>query len=284
MTSQAPGPTLRQRRIARELRRLRAASGLTLEQVSETTGLSAATISRIENREVKPRRPNVKALLDAYLAPEVLAIELLQWTRDVGGKGWWHTYGDNVMSAPYKNLIALEQEASHKRSFEPLYIPGLLQTAAYMQATSQAVRPDLSAEALQEGVEVRLKRQARLGDLQFCAVVLEEVLRRRVGGREVMQAQLQHILEMTEGSKISVRLITLEAGAHAGMEGGFSLLRFEDSPEDDFVYLETASGEVCFEDADRVSQFRSRLDSLEQVSLSQTRSRQLVGKVLEEFK
>src|SRR5690349_21859591 len=128
--AQPPKSTLRARRVAAELGRMRGERGLTLEDVAEQTGLSSTTISRIENRDVSPRSVNVRALLNAYGVDATLAEQVLSWTKDASEKGWWVSVDKKVMTAPYRDLTALEQDASRKLSFEPLVIPGLLQTVA----------------------------------------------------------------------------------------------------------------------------------------------------------
>jgi transcriptional regulator with XRE-family HTH domain len=273
--------TLRGRRVVRELRELRAQRGLSLEAVAKITGLSAATVSRIENREEGKLRPvNVKALLDTYGVDDEATQRLMQWTRESQQRGWWTGVDDKVMSAPYKDLAALEQEATLKRSFEPV-VPGLLQTRGYAAATLLAIDPDLSDEQRADRIGIRLKRQERLGTLQLAVILPEEALLRPFGGPAVMRDQLRHLLDVTAAGLATVQLLPLSLGAHQGMLGPFSVLSFE-PPDEDVAYVEASSGEACFEDEATVARFSRRHEALSAMAMDPEESRDLIAQILQD--
>lgn len=278
--STAQPMTLRGRRVVRELRQLRATRGLSLDAVAELTGLSPATVSRIENREEgRLRTVNVRALLDAYGVDAGFAERMLQWTRESQHRGWWASVDDTLMSAPYKDLAALEEETVAKLSVEPLFVPGLLQTEEYASAVLAALDPELTETQRDELVEVRIRRQERLGMLELKAVIPEEVLHRPVGGPEAMGRQLRHLLEATERTRTTLSVVPYAAGAHIGMRGGFSILGFE-PPDEDVVYVEASSGEACFESTSVVEDFRHRFAELSGSALGPAASRRLIAQAL----
>jgi transcriptional regulator with XRE-family HTH domain len=268
---------LRGRRVVRELREYRESLRWTLDEAAQRSGLSPATISRTENGE-SLRAPNVSALLAAYGASRAETQRLLNLARNSRQQGWWASVDDAVMSAPYKDLAELEQEAAWKRSFEPLMIPGLLQTEDYARLAIAATVSHLTEEQQAEKLSIRLKRQERIGELQFSVITLEETLRRPVGGAEVMRAQLAKLLEVSATQRVELRAISMASGMHPGLMGAFTLLG--GFPFGALVaYVETASGEGCFEDGSTVGLLQRRYESLEQVALDPARTRDLIAEV-----
>jgi transcriptional regulator with XRE-family HTH domain len=268
--------------VTSELRALRAERGLSLDEAAEASGLSPATISRIENREVKPLLKNVRLLLQAYEAPRDDAERLITWTRRIDTKGWWTTHGGgDLLVPPFRDLLALEEAATTKMSFEALAVPGLFQVEAYAQAILATGRPDLSAEEVAELVRLRLDRQMHSSHLEFTAVILEEVLLRPVGGAEVMIQQLQRLASTSTGEQpqTRVRVIPLDLGAHPGVDGPFSILSFP-APDEDVVFVPSASGEEFVEDPNRVARFAEHYRALERQALDESASRSLVLRII----
>lgn len=266
---------LRGRRVVRELRELRGRLGWTLEEAAERSQISAATISRTENGE-SLRVGNVAALLAAYGVTGDDLRRLMTLTREARRQGWWTGVDEAVMSPPYKDLAELEQEAAWKCSFEPLMVPGLLQTEDYARLALEASHPYLTEEQLVEKLAVRMKRQERLGRFEFAVILLEEVLRRPAGGPEVMRAQLARMLEASSSNYVELRVVALASGIHPGIMGGFSFLGGFDPVDAVVAYIETASGEACFEDQATVGLFQRRYQLLQAVALGIAESRDLI--------
>ncbi len=180
----------------------------------------------------------------------------------------------------FQEWADLEQQASSIRSYEPLLVPGLLQTEAYARAvlaTGGLVAPAEVAEI----VATRLARQRVLEreiPLQLIAVIDEVVLRRRVGDDPaVMAAQLTHLAEMGEREQVQIRVIPAEIPWHTGLAGPFVLARTPDGTE--AAYLDNQlRGQVVTERAD-VASLNARWESVTGEALPRRRSIELIGEV-----
>ena len=276
-------PTVRRRRLGMALRRLRDNAEMTLEQASEAAGVSAPYVSRIERAQVAARVTVIKALLEAYAADETTSVELLEIAGEAGRRGWWHRYSrDNLIPPEYASLIGFEVAASEIRTFEPMIIPGLLQTSAYAEArlTSGPVR--LTADRIEARVQVRAERQRILDrdDPPVISVVIDEaVIRRKVGDADVMRQQLLHLTAMAERPNVDVQVVPFSEGAYAGTSP-FVILSF--AGEDDVIYLETMAGNIYPES--EIAYYRDTFVRIQQDALSNDRSVDLIRKAAEEFK
>jgi transcriptional regulator with XRE-family HTH domain len=242
-------PTVRQRRLARELRQLRDDTGLTIEQVAEKLALSASTISRMETAQVRVRAPDLQALLDVYGVTGAHREQLLQIARERRQRPWWQEYRD----LPNLPLAAREADAASIFQYSALLMPGLLQTEAYARAVLDAIRVDAKAGDIQRRLELRMDRQALLtsdGAPMYWVVLDEAVLRRVVGGRTVMHQQLQRLIDAVELPNVTLQVLAFDSGAHAGMDGEFTILEYPDHEDPDVVYIENTGGDMYVEKAD----------------------------------
>lgn len=233
------GPSVRQRRLAAELRRLREQAGLTLEDVAERLGKSRATISRLETARTRLKPRDVQQLCELFDTSQAEVDALVALARDAGVKDWWQPYRD-VMAGAY---IALETEAAGQRSYEAELVPGLLQTPEYTRAVIRAGRPTAGPNELDRRIELRLKRQEALDrepPLQVWAVVNEAVLHRVVGDRRTMREQLVRLADAAERPNVELQVLRYEVGAHAAMAGPFILLDFAEHPT--VGYIDTLGG------------------------------------------
>lgn len=278
VAAERPRLSLRARRVVRELRQRREALGWTLDEAASHSGLSPATISRTENGE-SLRAPNVTALLTAYGAEGADVQALLALTRQANKQGWWTGIDEAVMSPPYQDLAELEEEASWKRSFEPLMIPGLLQTPRYAAISLAATAPQLTEEQRAEKVEIRMKRQGRLGRFEFTAVLLEEVLRRPAGTPSVMKEQLGRLVEASLAGHVELRVLSVPAGMHPGIMGAFSFLGGFTPVDAVVAYAETAFGDACYEDDATTTLITDRFRRLLDLTKNPDESRRLVEKI-----
>ena len=133
-------PTVRLRRLAAELRSLRASSGLTRDEVVERTGINVATMYRIEHARVRPQTRTLRTLLDLYGVEKEQQAELVGWLRDARERGWLHAY-QSELPEQYMNFIGFEGEAESAWDYESLFVPGLLQTEDYARAVIRADSP-----------------------------------------------------------------------------------------------------------------------------------------------
>jgi transcriptional regulator with XRE-family HTH domain len=262
----SPRPTVGQRRLARALRRLRANAGLTIEQVAEKLELSPSTISRIETAQASVRRPDVREMLDMYGVTGMEAEQLLQLVEESRQRPWWQEYRD-LPSAP---LADLEGEAASIWQYSALLVPGLLQTEEYASAVLHTVRSDDRPEYMQRRLQLRIERQSLLTHqrLPEYRVILDEgVLRRTVGGTEVMRAQLERLINSSALPNVSLQVLPFSTGAHPGLDGEFTILSYQAPEDPDVVYLENAGGEAYIEDPTVTRRYKSIFERLQVAAL-----------------
>jgi transcriptional regulator with XRE-family HTH domain len=271
-------PTVRLRRLAAELRSLRAASGLTRETIVERTGINAATLYRIEHGRVRPQTRTLRTLLDLYGVDQEQQAELVALLRDARQRGWLHAY-QSELPEHYTTYIGFEGEAHSVWNYESLFVPGLLQTEDYARAVIRGGLPNASRDEVERRVEVRMERQALLHNenpLNLWSIVDEAALRRQVGGPEVMQAQFQYLIEVSELPHVTFQVIPFDAGAHPGMPGSFILLQFGDAAIPDVIYVDTMAGELFLEEVADVRRYKLVFEHLRAVAASPEASLSLV--------
>ena len=271
-------PTVRLRRLAAELRSLRATSGLTREAVVERTGINAATLYRIEHGRVRPQTRTLRTLLDLYGVDQDQQGELVALLRDARQRGWLHAF-QSELPEHYTTYIGFEGEAHSVWNYESLFIPGLLQTEDYARAVIRGGLPNASRDEVERRVEVRMERQALLRNenpLNLWSIVDEAALRREVGGPEVMQAQFRYLMEASELPHVTFQVIPFDAGAHPGMPGSFILLQFGDAAIPDVIYVDTMAGELFLEEEADVRRYKLVFEHLRAVAASPEASLSLV--------
>jgi transcriptional regulator with XRE-family HTH domain len=275
------GPTLRRRRLGAELKRCREAAGLTQEAVSRHFEWHAAKVTRIETARVAVTPRDVKDLLalygveDAEYREDLMALARLSRERT-----WWTDYRDIIRPGRF---IGLEAEASAMRAWEPIVMPGLLQTEAYMRALMRTGRKTDPQADLDRRVALRLKRQSRLrvaSPLRLAALVDESVVRRRIGGETVMKEQLQHLIDTTQLPNVTVQIVPLDAGEHPFLGGSAALLEFPETTHMDVVYLEGIAGDYYEEQPSEVARYREEFDRLSAMALDESASVTLIENLL----
>ncbi|MEU0005976.1 helix-turn-helix transcriptional regulator [Streptomyces sp. NPDC006314] len=247
------GPAVRRRKLGAELRTLRTGAGLTSGEAAQLVGWHQSKVSRIETGASRVKPADLRLLLDAYGVRDRQLRELLLMlagSEDAGGRNrWWHAYR-GVLPPTYRDFISLESQASAMRTLETTVVPGLLQTAEYARAVTRAVVRDLDEERLDALVEVRLARQDVLRSdppLELCAVLDEAVLRREVGGPEVMARQLERLLEAARLPHVRLQVLPLAAGAHVGLTGPFVIFSFPSTSDLDVVVLDQLTSSLYLE-------------------------------------
>jgi transcriptional regulator with XRE-family HTH domain len=272
-------PTVRLRRLAAELRTLRASAGLTRDEVVERTGINVATLYRIEHAKVRPQTRTLRTLLDLYGADQENQAELIALLRDARQRGWLHAYQSDLPEQ-YTTYIGFEGEARSVWNYESLFIPGLLQTEDYARAVIGAGLPGARREDIEPRVEVRMQRQDVLRNdnpLELWAIVDEAALRRQAGGPAVMQAQLRHLLDAVELPNITLQVIPFSVGAHAGMPGSFVFMQFAEATIPYVIYLDSMAGDLFLEAEADVRRYRLAFEHLRAVAVSPDESRALVA-------
>jgi transcriptional regulator with XRE-family HTH domain len=276
MPDRRSSPDLGRRRLGTELRRLRDNAGVTIETVADRLDCSSSKISRIETGHIGASVRDVTEMLSIYAAGEDLTAELLLLARDARQKGWWHAYG-TVLAGAY---VGFEQAASRIKSYDAQLIPGLLQTSDYATAVIRAARPNITIELLQRRLEVRSKRQSFLlaeDPIDVWAILDEAVFRRIVGSSEIMSVQLQRLLASAQKPNITVQVVPFSHGAHAGMEGTFSILEYAAGVYQDLAFVENAAGGLFLEKDTDLERYRTLFGILQETALPPDRSLEMIS-------
>ncbi|TDP97120.1 helix-turn-helix domain-containing protein [Labedaea rhizosphaerae] len=261
-----PSPTVRRRRLAGELRRLRDEANLTIDEVAEKLECSASKISRIETGNVGVTPRDARDLLELYGVPEDKREALVQLAREARQKGWWHAYNEVFTGS----FVGLEQDATSLHTHQALLVPGLLQTERYTRAVHRAIRPDVQESEVDRRVKARLERQRLLTDHnppEYWAVIDEAVLNRTVGGPSVMREQLSHLVDLAALPNVTLQVVPFTAGEHAGMEGSFLILGFPEQADPDVVYVEYTTSGVYLEQPSDVRRYTVMFDHLRATAL-----------------
>jgi len=278
-------PTVRRRRLALELRRLREAARLTCEEVGEHLECSASKISRVETGRVSVSPRDVRDMLELYGVPADQRESLVQLARDSRQKGWWHAYSD-TMQPQMATYIGLESAASEIRIYEVSLIPGLLQTEDYARAVIRAGMVNSPAEDIERRVSLLMARQpavVRDDPPKVWAVLDEAALRRRVGGSGLMRLQLEHLLAQAALPNVAVQVIPFAGGAHPAMGRPFIILVFPERVDTDVVYLEDLTSALYLEDVAEVDRYNVFFNHLRATALSFDDSAALITSVLKEM-
>lgn len=282
----AIGPTVRRRRLGSELRRLREARSIKLEEVAEQLGLAASTLSRIETGKAPTKTAYLTALLEMYGVTDPAQRQvLLDMAREGHRKGWWAIY-DDVLPTGFGIYVGLEAEAAGLRVYETQVVNGLLQTPDYARAVLREVHKKDSPEQLRRLAELRLKRQEVLDreDPPDLWLILDEtVIRRTIGGSEVMADQLKHLVEASQWPNVTLQVLPISSGAHPALMGPFSILEFPERGDPDVVYCDSWGGPIYLEKDKDVRACTEAFDRLRAAALSPGDSVSLAEQVASEL-
>lgn len=267
------GPAVRRRKLGAELRALRARAGLTSGEAARLVGWHQSKVSRIETGASGAKPSDVRLLLDAYGVEDDELRDLLlvlAGSQVAGREHWWHAYR-GVLPPTYRDFISLESQASAMRTLETSVVPGLLQTPEYARAVTRAAVGAVDEERLDTLVEVRLARQDVLrGDppLRLSAVLDEAVLRREVGGPEVMARQLRRLTEAARLPQVRLQVLPFAAGAHIGITGPFVIFSFPSTSDLDVVVLDHLTSSLYLERKEDLRAYAEAFNSLRIHALS----------------
>jgi transcriptional regulator with XRE-family HTH domain len=280
------GPTVRRRRLGAELRRLREANSLKLEEVAEQLGLAPSTLSRIETGKAPTKTAYLTTMLGMYgIDDPAVRKVLVDMAREGHRKGWWSIY-DDVLPSGFDIYVGLEAEASGLRSYETDVVHGLLQTTDYALAVLRELRPRDSDEQVARGVDLRMQRQRLLDSdppLDLWLILDEGAIRRNIGGAKVMRPQLEHLIQASRWSNVTLQVLGFETGAHAGLVGPFSILQFPERGDSEVAYTESVGGMIYLEKEREVRACAEAFDRMRAAALSPAASIELIQQVQEEL-
>jgi transcriptional regulator with XRE-family HTH domain len=278
-------PTVRRRRLASEMRRLRRESGKTREEAARFADIAPATVSRIEAAVHAPKVADIMALCKFYGLDDERTDVLVTLARQSRQRGWWHQYSGTIPEW-FEVYVGLEEEAAEISDYASEFIPGLLQTEEYIRALFHASLRTWSEKEIERRVALRLKRQERLASkdpLKVWAVLNEAVIRRQVGGRNSMKKQLHHLMEMSRFHHVNLVVLPFSVGAHPSMDGACTLLRFPEPADPDIVYMQYRLGSVYLEDPSDVGVYADLFDHLRSRALGPDESLALIAEVADDL-
>lgn len=282
--AEGSSPTVRRRQLGMELRRLRDAAGKGQQEAGDWLDIAATAISKMETGKQRVTSAYLRALLQLYGvgSPHSEALERLR--RESSQRGWWAAYGDTVPHW-FADYVGMEAAAAEAWTYESEFIPGLLQTPQYTEAISVALNPTRTQEETQRVVQLRAERQKRLASdepIILRAVINEAALRREVGSAQVMSAQAARIIEVvTNLPNVTVQILPFSAGAHRGMRGPFTALRFPQEPMNT-VYLELYGAAYYVEAPAEIERYAKRFEEIASLALDAERTVELLTQVAEE--
>lgn len=265
------------RRLGCELLALRTAVGMTQGRAAGALTASTGKIAKIEGGWVPVRDPDIRALCDLYHVtdPKIIGglLELARIDRERRkAKGWWNDFGD---LGDMKEYVSLESAATALKAWQLSFVPGLLQTPAYMRALVRGASPRTPLDNGDQLVAARLARQARLtGDvpLRLWAVIHECALMHRVGGDKVMGEQLTHLAHMARTPNITMQVIPFASGEHGGMDVAFNIMSFAEPGAMDIAYVEIPFTRLWIEGGDVVAQYDELFARLARHALPESES------------
>jgi transcriptional regulator with XRE-family HTH domain len=273
------GPTVRRRRLGSELRRLREDHSIKLEEVADRLGVAASTLSRIETGKAPTKSVYLSAMLEMYGVTDPSQRQVLvDMAREGHRKGWWSVY-DDVLPTGFGIYVGLEAEAAGLRSFEGEVVQGLFQTPDYARAILREVQVRDTDEQVERLVDLRMKRQEVLDrnpPLDVWMILDEAVVRRTIGGPEVMRDQLARLVEASRKPNVTLQVLPFSSGSHAGLRGPFSILEFPERADPDVAYVESVAGIIYLEKEREVRTCAEAFDRLRAAALSPGQSTDLI--------
>ncbi|MEW1723298.1 helix-turn-helix transcriptional regulator [Streptomyces sp. NPDC093109] len=276
-------PLVRRRRLGEELRRLRREAGLTSGETARLLGWHQSKVSRIETGVSGVKGEDLTVLLDALglRDPHLRSLLSALAGRAGEGPGWWEAYGGAIPQV-YRDFISLESQASTAHTLETSVVPGLLQTPGYARAMTRAALDGLPAATVDALVEVRLARQAVLRattPLRLHAVLDEAVLRREVGGPEVMREQLQRLAELARLPHVCLQVLPFAVGGYVGLAGPFVIFTFPNIADLDLVVLDHLTNSLYLERKEDLEAYRTAFRTMRGHALSTADSLDLIARI-----
>jgi transcriptional regulator with XRE-family HTH domain len=259
------GPTVVRILLGARLRRLREAGGVTREAAGNAIRGSASKISRMELGRVGFKERDVADLCTLYgLRDGRERSALLALICPANAPGWWHHYG-NAVPEWFEAYVGLEQAASLIRVYEAHSVPSLLQTEEYARVLIRLSYPGASPDEVDRKIRLRMTRQQLLrrdDPPQLWVVMDEAALRRPLGGRHVMRAQLLHLLELTPLHNLTLQVVPFHGGSHPAIGAPFTILRFAQPDLPDIVYLEQLTSALYLDKREDLDHYMAVMNRL----------------------
>ncbi|MFE0726753.1 helix-turn-helix domain-containing protein [Streptomyces antibioticus] len=279
-------PTVRSRRLGTALKQYRHAAQLDQPQAAEIIAASQARVSRLESGHVTARVIEVRLLLDAYgvTDPEVRS-KLEELAKHSKNRGWWLEHAAHLRP-DYVDHIALEDDATYIREWQPVLVPGLLQTPAYAAAITEGSPNYIAPDRVAQLLKVREGRQSKIeeGGATYSAILWESVIAHPLVSAEVHREQLAALLEIARRKNVTVQVLPYSTGVLGAVTSAFSTFTFDAEPVVEAVALENLRGTSVLEGSEDLTAYANMYDLLRSSALAPDTSVQLIRGVLRSLK
>ena len=287
-------PSVRERRLARELRAARVNAELTGVEAARALGFSASKLSRIETGNIGVSAADLELLLGLYRTPDDYANYLRRLAPSARVRGWWDAYADSL-SAGYSALLRLEHGSSGLRCYSAVVPHALLMTVEYARETMMSTWQRPSSQELDRRTRVVVRRQAVLrpqepsSGLHLSAVIDEAALRRRVAlsvrsdGDAIHRGQLEHLATAARWPNVTLQVLPFAAGIPPVSAGSFSILESAATGTPDVVYTENRTRIVYIDAEAEVDRYARDFQLLTEMALPPRESRTFVRRLIKEL-
>ncbi|ARP69702.1 XRE family transcriptional regulator [Streptomyces pluripotens] len=286
MSEPRSAPTVGQVVLGRRLLDLREGAGLRREEAARVLRVAPATVRRMETAEVALKIPYLQLLLKAYGVSDDEAELFVQLAEEANKPGWWQRFHD-ILPGWFSMYVSLEGAASLIRSYEPHFVPGLLQTEGYARGVLKSgAIGQTSPDEIERHVALRMQRQdllTRPDAPRFWVVMDETALRRQVGGPEVMRAQIDRLLEAAKLPHVTLQVAPFAGGPHPGTYGPFVLFRFAVPELPDMVYSEYLTGAVYLDARAEVATHLEVMDRMAAQAATAQRTKEILRDLRKEL-
>ncbi|MEU6562704.1 DUF5753 domain-containing protein [Nocardia nova] len=232
---------------------------------------------------------DVDAMGNVYGLPVDKIAKLKALAAQTATKSWWQA-SRHLIYPGYNTYLGLESGASHLYFYQPLVVPGILQTADYARAIEQPYRPTDTADDVENRVALRMQRAAVLtrqyNPARADFVLHENVLHTIVGSPTVMAGMCWHLADMSTRDNVSIRILPFTAG-HPGhtVPTPYIVIDFPpESREPSVIYTETTTGTLTFEEDEDVKEFRQVHETLQRSTLEEQESRDRLRQLARRYK
>jgi transcriptional regulator with XRE-family HTH domain len=285
----AAAPTVRQRRLGAELRRLRESLGPTAEEIATRLEWSPSKLSRIENARIGVRVSDVRLLLELYGVEEGHKEEIVALATSATKRGWWDAYR-HTLPERFAAYVALEDEATAAHLYSTHTVPALLQTREYARSVIETSRlvTQMSTGKVARNVDARMRRQdllKRPDPLSYSAVIDESVLLRLVGDEGIMRRQLEWLLEVADLPNVHIFVQRLQAHREPIIGEAFTLLRFApayDVQFPDVAYIDSFTMQMDLQDDEITERYRRAWNALRDSSMDPDDSVRYIARTAQE--
>jgi transcriptional regulator with XRE-family HTH domain len=264
-----------------ELRTLRIAARFSRAEVSQAVGMSVSKIGRVETAESSIYLDDLEKLLDLYRVTSARRVEVLDLARHAEERGWLRMLGNTKSSEDWQTWIDFESEASVLLHYQPLIIPGLLQTADYARAIIRSTGTDLTDTDIDVLVSSRIARQGLLSKanpVKLHALIEEAVLSRPLPDADIWARQLRHLVESAAHPNITIQILPTKVGPHPGLNGPFIVMEYDEEPT--LVWLENKISSLLLDELDQIEIYTRTWNDLCALACNPEKSSELISTMI----